>query len=617
MNTILGNGISIRGGKSRAGARISTTLNDDGTQNVFIEDNVNTIIDTAKSIFSVSYNKVLVPLVGGSTPSGKLEFTYTGEYNERDDGVVELLTSGDITFSNSQTIDIFCVGGGGAGGSVKSTRSTDLSSGGGGSGFTSTALNQSVKGKYTIAIGSGGTPVEGTDGGNGGVTSFGDILTASGGKGGKGGMLSSDAAFGGGNGGSGGGDSNNSSISGTSQGNGGSDGGNGSGKTPGTGQGTTTREFGEATGKLYAGGGAGGTYCTSTYINAATGGEGGGGNGGRWVSGGPYTTPTAGTDNTGGGGGGYALEGSGSRMGAAGGSGIVCIRLHKGDEPSSNIPLSGDLAVGNLVTFDDKSWRVVHNDGTKWYLASENIIENAVAFGSSPTYVGSTLAGKCTTYLSNMSELAQKYMTDVTVNNVTAKVFVPSYEQVTGAFTYYNSNSSRICAYNGSNLAWWTSSIDNSGYAYIIIATGATFSITYSSDNCGFRPHICIDTSLSGSATKTSIKAGSYLFNAKVKFPASGDALYQFNITGIPFQYKTSDGTMRDASIMKHTVDGNGSNLVFSNGSTNWTLYNSGNSAGTSGSWTMANNRNVTFTADFECSDDFYDWFMTNATLSS
>lgn len=75
MGTIMGNGVTIRGG-SRAGAKIVTTLNEDGTQNVFIEDKVNNVIDTTKSIFSVKYNKVLVPLVGNSNDK-ILAGTYT------------------------------------------------------------------------------------------------------------------------------------------------------------------------------------------------------------------------------------------------------------------------------------------------------------------------------------------------------------------------------------------------------------------------------------------------------------------------------------------------------------------------------------------------------------
>ena len=49
---------------------------------------------------------------GGSA----LNFTYTGKYNVREDGVVELLTSGTLIFLSPAVIDRFMVGGGGAGG---------------------------------------------------------------------------------------------------------------------------------------------------------------------------------------------------------------------------------------------------------------------------------------------------------------------------------------------------------------------------------------------------------------------------------------------------------------------------------------------------------------------
>ena len=154
------------------------------------------------------------------------------------------------------------------------------------------------------------------------------------------------------------------------------------------------------------------------------------------------------------------------------------------------IPLSGELKVGNLVTFDNKSWRVVHQEGTHWYLASENIVSQT-PFGSNNVYKNSTIAGVAATYESEqLSETAKEYCTDVTVRNVTAKVFVPSYEQVNGGFSYYNSDANRICQLNGANSYWWTSSPDG-GYVYRVSTDG---SIGYSdpSNGLGFRPHICI-----------------------------------------------------------------------------------------------------------------------------
>ena len=71
---------------------------------------------------------------GFCAKGGALNFTYTGNYNVRDDGVVELLTSGTIAFLNPAVIDIFCVGGGaGGGGGVLS--GVNSAGGGGGGGY--------------------------------------------------------------------------------------------------------------------------------------------------------------------------------------------------------------------------------------------------------------------------------------------------------------------------------------------------------------------------------------------------------------------------------------------------------------------------------------------------
>ena len=247
--------------------------------------------------------------------------------------MVELLTSGVLKVAKDTYIDAFLVGGGGSGGVGKFTNEYNVSIiGGGGAGggrtrtITKALLTAGVE--YLIVIGTGGASVTGdnTDirvipGNKGGETSaFG--YTAEGGDGG---------GNGGGGGGSGGGGQGIVSTDATNKvagGTGGSDGADGgAGSSPGgTGQGTTTREFGETTGKLYAGGGGGGAGEQHfTYYEAGAGGEGGGGAGGKNAVG------TAGVENTGGGGGGSSAGGNNHaiRVSGAGGSGIVCIRLHK------------------------------------------------------------------------------------------------------------------------------------------------------------------------------------------------------------------------------------------------------------------------------------------------
>ena len=267
--------------------------------------------------------------VGAAAP----KFTYTGQYNVRKDGVVELLTSGTLVFLNPAVIDVFCVGGGGGGGwnpqSIDDPSAT-IQYGGGGGGKTNTILKQAVNGSYQITVGVGGN--RGTDGG---ATSFGNLITAEGGKGAPS-THSYYTSGGGGAGGSGGG----GGATNTSQGGeGGSDGKSGVAGYPavncpgGKGQGTTTREFGEQAGKLYAGGGGGARSMASQTPVVSAGGAGGGGNGG-WVN--PqnwknlYQNAAAGVANTGGGGGGgYQISQTVMRPGASGGSGIVCFRAAK------------------------------------------------------------------------------------------------------------------------------------------------------------------------------------------------------------------------------------------------------------------------------------------------
>ena len=248
---------------------------------------------TAKTVIVVTDYSVSIPL--STIP----EFTYTGDYeivNDSDEPItvsqdnwkIRFLTSGTLTFTNlngaENGIDVFLVGGGGNGETIRGAR-------GGGGGYTKT-----VKG-VSIAI---ATPYTVTIGASSGTSSaFGASAN---------GASGADGGSGGGGGGS---------SSGTS-GNGGSNGGNGTAgnvSNGGTGQGTTTREFGESTGKLYSGGGGG----SAAYAGAA--GDSTAGAGANF--GGAAKNGVANT----GGGGGAAYSGTAGR----GGSGIVIARNARGD----------------------------------------------------------------------------------------------------------------------------------------------------------------------------------------------------------------------------------------------------------------------------------------------
>lgn len=263
----------------------------------------------------------------GKVGAGAPKFTYTGQYNVRKDGVVELLTSGTIVFLEPKVIDVFMVGGGGKGGRCVMTSSPSYytANGGGGGGYTRTIKRLAAQGSYEITIGAGST----TANVDGGSTAWGTAYTVSGGESSAQMPSAPMAASPGRRGGSGGGGG---VISNSDYGTGGSDGNNGEqgyfGPVKGgTGQGFTTREFGEATGKLYAGAGGGGRYMVSQTPIVSMGGAGGGGTGG-WAgsASGQLQYPSAGGANTGGGGGGAAANYTGGMEGGSGGSGIVCFR---------------------------------------------------------------------------------------------------------------------------------------------------------------------------------------------------------------------------------------------------------------------------------------------------
>lgn len=261
--------------------------------------------------------------VGGGIPS----FTYTGDYKLIDDGDknwrIKFLTSGTLMFQNIGNakggIDVFCVGGGGSGGY---SEKTSYGAAGGGGGYTTTVKGISVDKDtpYKITIGAGGAAATTAKDGN--PTSAFNVIA----NGGKGVGTVSDKQKGGA-GGSGGGSSARWGK-GAAGGSNGSNGGNQSSSANnwiaygGSGQGTTTREFGEATGDLYAGGGGGGGGGDDDGIAGGAGGAGGGGKGSAYAGG----AGTSGSANTGGGGGGNGGGWAGSSYGGSGGSGIVVIR---------------------------------------------------------------------------------------------------------------------------------------------------------------------------------------------------------------------------------------------------------------------------------------------------
>lgn len=241
---------------------------------------------------------------------GKLKFAYTGSYSFLDDGDgdyrLKFLSSGILSVSQKAVIDVFVVGG--ASGGHNSFDSSGAPGGAGGYTGTWKNITLSAHTAYPVVIGAGGGANT-----SGGSSSFASAYV-------KDGAYSNPSWSYNSNGGSGSGAGAYNALVG---GNGGTDGGNGGSSNDrpgGTGQGTTTREFGETAGALYAGGGGGGasSYSSSHY---GYGGDGGGANGGTYGNNGNSASA-----NTGGGGGGSGGSNPATHYGGSGGSGVVVIR---------------------------------------------------------------------------------------------------------------------------------------------------------------------------------------------------------------------------------------------------------------------------------------------------
>lgn len=193
-----------------------------------------------------------------------------GTYQVLDDGGgnwrIKFLASGTFTPLKNMVVDAFLVGGGGG--------KSKVLCGGGGSGYTTTVRSVVLTANtvYSIVVGAAGK--NGNDnnllGTKGGTTSA-FAASALGGEASKRGYTSSKEP--GADGGSGGGGLNTSGVHGNySTATGGTDGSDGTtaDTAGGAGQGTTTREFGEADGDLYASGG--GDNLSITVPNSGNGG---------------------------------------------------------------------------------------------------------------------------------------------------------------------------------------------------------------------------------------------------------------------------------------------------------------------------------------------------------
>ena len=140
--------------------------------------------------------------------------------------------------------------------------------------------------------------------------------------------------------------------------------------------------------------------------------------------------------------------------------------------------------VGDIMTFAGQQWIISHKTSTEAYLTLSGLPGEST---------WNNLDSTCQTWENTHLNASQKaILKTITAGNTSGKVFVATKDQMSGGFSYFNSDSRRkIGDY------YWTSTESSSRNAWSVQPDGGLDN--YSDDKVnsfGFRPSVCIDLTL-------------------------------------------------------------------------------------------------------------------------
>ena len=163
-----------------------------------------------------------------------------------------------------------------------------------------------------------------------------------------------------------------------------------------------------------------------------------------------------------------------------------------GDEPSTNPewPDKSSLTLGNTVSFAAREWIVSHITETEAYLTFKDLAGYSTWDG---------LQSSCTLFEKQLTEEQKACLKRVTADSTSGKVFVATYTQMNGGFSYFNSNSRRkVAGIFGTGERYWTSTSWDSSEAYGVDSDGNISPGTHydKSNPIGFRPSVCVNLTL-------------------------------------------------------------------------------------------------------------------------
>ena len=155
------------------------------------------------------------------------------------------------------------------------------------------------------------------------------------------------------------------------------------------------------------------------------------------------------------------------------------------EEPvtNPNWPDKSQLTLGNNISWAGHDWIVSHVTSTAAYLTLSGVSGNST---------WTNLQNACMAFANKFTEAQKTCLKSVTAGNTSGKVFVATYEQMDGGFSYFNSDSRRK-----TSDWYWTSTKNGSSNAYYVNTDGSLYNYGVSqSYSHGFRPSVCIDLTL-------------------------------------------------------------------------------------------------------------------------
>ena len=185
---------------------------------------------------------------------------------------------------------------------------------------------------------------------------------------------------------------------------------------------------------------------------------------------------------------GYFLRGNGT--GAVTMSSVDDVKEALGISSGGGSYDIGSSGVGTIVKWANKNWIICHTENGLIYLAGLFFVSTSQKFdsGGSTAYAGSDLAQACVTYQNTIPSDSLALAVNTTVNGVTNKIFVASYEQMNGGFMLFYSNSQRELM----NTYYWTSSSGSSGGVWYVRSDGGLSDGYYPTNSRGFRPFVAL-----------------------------------------------------------------------------------------------------------------------------